>query len=84
MPRPLTPEEECTQNTLPRTYEYYQCLISKGINPYTFSIAPPSSIKDILKYMAIGVGVAIILLIIYFSIKLKMSPIDLVKYFILG
>ena len=31
MARPLTPEEECTETSLPRSAEYFKCLESKGI-----------------------------------------------------
>ena len=78
------PQRECSEDPNIHTYgEYIRCLNSKLSNPYTvgFEVTPPSSIKDILMYMGIGVAVAIILLIIYFSVKLKISPIDLVKYF---
>jgi hypothetical protein len=78
------PQRECSEDPNIHTYgEYTRCLNSKLSNPYTvgFEVTPPLSIKDILMYMGIGVAVAIILLIIYFSVKLKISPIDLVKYF---
>jgi hypothetical protein len=78
------PQRECSENPNIHTYgEYIRCLNSKISNPYTIGleVAPPSSIVDIIKYIAIGVAVAIVLLIIYFSVKLKISPFDLVKYF---
>ncbi len=81
------PQRECSEDPNIHTYgEYIRCLNSKISNPYTvgYEIAPASSIKDILMYIGIAVGVVIILLIIYYCVKLKINPFDLLKYFILG
>ena len=71
MARPLTPEEECTETTLPRTYEYFQCLESKGIKLFgingVYTYTPPQAMNRVV--------MLIILLIFLHYIKIITLPI---------
>jgi hypothetical protein len=72
MSRPLTPSEECALTFPPRSFEYMECLKTKISNPYTLGYELPLP----MNVGAIILIIAIIILIVYLSVKANLNPLD--------